>query len=69
VASKQGGRAGRGVVVTTSGFGPDAHNYAARHGRIQLIEGPQLLHLLKEHLDLDALLGDVKVRRRPRRGS
>lgn len=62
-------RAARGVVVTTSGFGPDAHNYAARHGRIQLIEGPELLHLLKEHLDLDALLGDVKVRRRPRRGS
>lgn len=62
-------RAARGVVVTTSGFGPDAHNYAARHGRIQLIEGPELLHLLKEHLDLDALLGDVKVRRRPRRES
>ena len=62
-------RAARGVVVTTSGFGPDAHSYAARHGRIQLIEGPELLHLLKEHLDLDALLGDVKVRRRRRPGS
>lgn len=62
-------RAARGVVVTTSGFGPDAHAYAARHGRIQLIEGPELLHLLKEHLDLVALLGDVKVRRRSRRGT
>ena len=62
-------RAARGLVVTTSGFGPDAHQYAARHGRIQLIEGPELLYLLKEHLDLDALLGDVKVRRRPSRGS
>lgn len=60
-------RAARGVVVTTSGFGPDAHKYAARHGRIQLIEGSELLYLLKEHLDMDALLGDVKVRRRPRR--
>lgn len=59
-------RASRGVVVTTSGFGGDAHELAARNGRIQLIEGQELLHLLKEHLGLDALLGDVKPRRRPR---
>lgn len=59
-------RASRGILVTTSGLGPDAHSYARRNGRIQIIEGPELLHLLKEHLDMDALLGDVKVRRRPR---
>jgi len=57
-------RATRGILVTTSGMGPSAHSYAARHGRIQIIEGPHLLHLLKEHLGMEALLGDVKAPRR-----
>jgi restriction system protein len=56
-------RATRGILVTTSGMGPSAHSYAVRHGRIQIIEGPHLLHLLKEHLGMEALLGDVKAPR------
>ncbi|WP_236788893.1 restriction endonuclease [Amycolatopsis sp. GM8] len=50
-------RASRGVLVTTSRFGKASHDFAARHGRIQLIEGSHLKHLLLEYLSLDALLG------------
>lgn len=50
-------RAGRGVLVTTSHFGKTSHDFAARHGRIQLIEGRHLKHLLKEHLDKDVVTG------------
>jgi restriction system protein len=58
-------RAGRGVMVTTSWFGKSSHDFAARHGRIQLIEGPQLKHLLKEHLDKDVVIGVQKGKRQP----
>ncbi|OXM73570.1 restriction endonuclease [Amycolatopsis sp. KNN50.9b] len=50
-------RASRGVLVTTSRFGKASHDFVARHGRIQLIEGPHLKHLLSEYLNLDVLLG------------
>lgn len=33
-------RASRGVLVTTSHLGKASHDFAERHGRIQLIEGP-----------------------------
>jgi restriction system protein len=58
-------RAGRGVMVTTSWFGKSSHDFATRHGRIQLIEGPQLKHLLKEHLDKDVVIGVQKGKRQP----
>ncbi len=58
-------RAGRGVLVTTSWFGKQAHDFAARHGRIQLIEGPELKHLLAEHLGLDVITGSQKSRAQP----
>lgn len=35
-------KASRGVLVTTSWFGKQSHDFAAEHGRIQLIEGPHL---------------------------
>ncbi|MBB3049954.1 restriction system protein [Prauserella isguenensis] len=50
-------RASRGVLVTTSWFGPSARAFARRNGRIQLIEGGELKHLLAEHLSLDAVVG------------
>jgi restriction system protein len=50
-------RAGTGVLVTTSYFGQTTHDFVARNERIRLIEGPELKHLLKEHLDLDVVLG------------
>jgi len=55
-------RASRGVLVTTSWFGKATHDFAARHGRIQLIEGGELKHLLAEKLDLDVVIGELKRR-------
>ncbi|WP_198663903.1 restriction endonuclease [Jiangella endophytica] len=52
-------RAGRGVLVTTSWFGRATHEFAARHGRIQLIDGGQLEHLLAEHLGLRVVIGPL----------
>ena len=53
-------RASRGVLVTTSWFGKATHDFAARHGRIQLIEGGELKHLLAERLNLDVTIGPLK---------
>lgn len=53
-------RASRSVLVTTSWFGKATHDFAARHGRIQLIEGGELKHLLAEHLNLDVTIGPLK---------
>lgn len=53
-------RASRGVLVTTSWFGKATHDFAARHGRIQLIEGGELKHLLATHLSLDVTIGQLK---------
>lgn len=50
-------KAGTGVLVTTSYFGKATHDFAARNERVRLIEGPELKHLLKEHLDLDIVIG------------
>lgn len=53
-------KASRGVLVTTSWFGKQSHDFAAEHGRIQLIEGTHLKHMLQEHLGLDVLIGETK---------
>ncbi|RSM67748.1 restriction endonuclease [Kibdelosporangium aridum] len=55
-------RASRGVLVTTSWFGKATEDFVGRHGRIQLIAGPELKHLLAEHLDLDVVIGALKGR-------
>ena len=49
-------RAAKGVMVTTSWYGKESWKFAARHGRIELIDGPRLKHLLKEKRDLDVLI-------------
>jgi restriction system protein len=59
-------RASRGIVVTTAWFGKASRDFVARNPRLQLIEGQELLHLLKKHLNVDALLG---VKRPLRRGA
>jgi restriction system protein len=49
-------RAAKGLMVTTSWYGKESWEFAARHGRIELIDGPRLKHLLKERVGLDVLI-------------
>jgi restriction system protein len=49
--------AAKGVLVTTSWVGKASRDFAARNGRIEIIEGRQLKSMLLEHLRLDALIG------------
>jgi restriction system protein len=46
----------KGVVVTTSWVTKDGHDFAVRHGRIELMECDHLKYLCKEHLGLDVLI-------------
>ena len=48
--------AAKGVLVTTSWVGKASRDFAARNGRIQIIEGRDLKSLLLEHLSLDVLI-------------
>lgn len=50
-----------GLVITTSSFGPASYDFAKEVGRITLIEGRQLLALLKEHLGMDVLISLAKL--------
>lgn len=50
-------RAGRGVLVTTSWFASRTWEKANEHGRIELIDGPRLLHLITEYLGKEVLIG------------
>ncbi|MGW1196730.1 restriction endonuclease [Streptomyces sp. NPDC002536] len=58
-------RAAKGVLITTSWFGRASHDFARQHGRLQLIEGPELKYLIKEHLGKDVIPGPVPPKRRP----
>ena len=49
-------RATKGVVVTTSWVTKDGHDFAVRHGRIEIMECDHLKYLCKEHLGLDVLI-------------
>jgi restriction system protein len=53
--------AAKGVLVTTSWVGKASRDFAARNGRIEIIEGRQLKAMLQEHLGLDALIGLPKL--------
>jgi restriction system protein len=48
--------AAKGVLVTTSWVGKASRDFAARNGRIEIIEGRHLKSMLLEHLSLDALI-------------
>ncbi|RQX15197.1 restriction endonuclease [Micromonospora ureilytica] len=54
-------RAAKGVLVTTSWVGKASRDFAAANGRIEIIEGRNLKHLLREHLGLDVLIGLEKI--------
>ncbi len=45
--------ASKGILVTTSGYGPASFDFA-RNKPIELIDGAGLLYLLKAHADIDA---------------
>lgn len=45
--------ASKGILVCTSGYGPDAFNFA-KDKPVELIDGGGLLYLLREHAGLDA---------------
>jgi restriction system protein len=49
-------RAGRGILVTTSWFASGCWTKATENGRVELIDGPRLRWLCKEHLDMDVLV-------------
>ena len=45
--------ASKGILVTTSGYGKAAYDFA-RGKPLELLDGPNLLHLLSEHAGIDA---------------
>lgn len=46
----------KGIMVTTSWVSKDGHDFANRHGRIEVVECEQIKYLCKEHLGLDILI-------------
>ncbi|WP_236655568.1 restriction endonuclease [Streptacidiphilus carbonis] len=59
-------RAAKGILVTTSWFGRASEAFANEHGRLELLDGANLVHLFKEHMGLDVIPGPVPPKRRPR---
>ncbi|MEE1941441.1 restriction endonuclease [Streptomyces sp. TRM 70361] len=59
-------RAAKGILVTTSWFGRASEAFANEHGRLELLDGANLVHLFKEHMGLDIIPGPVPPKRRPR---
>ena len=53
--------AAKGVLVATSWVGKASRDFAARNGRIEIIEGRQLKSLLLEHFGLDVLISLPKL--------
>jgi hypothetical protein len=44
------------VLVTTSWFASGCRKKALEHGRMELIDGPELIHLIKQYLGKDVLI-------------
>ncbi len=59
-------RAAKGILATTSWFGRASEAFANDHGRLELLDGANLVHLFKEHMNLDVIPGAVPPKRRPR---
>ncbi|MEV6105849.1 restriction endonuclease [Streptomyces sp. NPDC051940] len=59
-------RAAKGILVTTSWFGRASEAFANDHGRLELLDGANLVHLFKEHMNLDVIPGPVPPKRKPR---
>ncbi|WP_420813653.1 restriction endonuclease [Planosporangium thailandense] len=58
-------KVGHGILVTTSWFTAGGWQKARDHGRIELVDGQRWVHLIKEHLGKDVLIG----MKRPRNAS
>ncbi|MGA6205459.1 restriction endonuclease [Nocardia testacea] len=58
-------KAGWGILITTSWFTTGCWEKAREHGRMELIDGDRLVHLIKEHLNKDVLVGAPRPRHRP----
>ncbi|HEY8456673.1 MAG TPA: restriction endonuclease [Actinopolymorphaceae bacterium] len=50
-------RAGKGILVTTSWFTAKAEAKARENGRVELIDGPRLVYLIKQNLGKDVMIG------------
>lgn len=59
-------KAGWGILITTSWFASGCRKKAREHGRMELIDGEGLVHLIKEFLKKDVLIG---IPNRPKRTS
>ncbi|GAA1266855.1 hypothetical protein GCM10009609_32470 [Pseudonocardia aurantiaca] len=57
-------RAGRAILVTTSWFASGCWTKAQENGRIELIDGPRLRHLVTEHMGKDVPVAPPTGRRR-----
>lgn len=55
-------RAGRAILVTTSWFASGCWTKASDNGRIELIDGPRLRHLVKQHMGKDVLVAPRRSR-------
>ncbi|GAA2617363.1 restriction endonuclease [Dactylosporangium fulvum] len=55
-------KAGRGILVTTSWFTAGGREKAYEHGRMQLVDGQNLIFLIKKYIGKDVVIGV----RRPR---
>ncbi|WP_433358207.1 restriction endonuclease [Micromonospora saelicesensis] len=58
IGSMHEAKAGNGLLVTTSTFSPIARTNAADFGRISLIDGSNLVFMVKRLLGKDVLVGD-----------
>lgn len=57
-------RAGREILVTTSWFASGCWTKATKNGRVELIDGPRLRHLVQQHLHMDVLVAPPTGRAR-----
>ncbi|MYV99866.1 restriction endonuclease [Streptomyces sp. SID3343] len=48
-------RATKGILITSSWFGKASHEFAARHGRIELIDGSALAALIQQYMGITAI--------------
>jgi restriction system protein len=55
-SAMEGKHATKGILVTTSLVTKDGHDFATRHGRIEIMEGERVKYLCREHLGLDVLI-------------
>jgi restriction system protein len=54
-------RAAKGVLITTSWVGKASLDFAARNGRIDIVDGRQLKRMLRDHLGIEVRIGLPKT--------